>query len=42
MSGVNLDEEASNMIKFELAYNAAAQVIVIARSLFDTLIATFR
>ena len=42
MSGVNLDEEASNMIKFELAYNAAAQVIAIARSLFDTLIATFR
>jgi flagellar hook-associated protein 1 FlgK len=42
ISGVNLDEEASNLVKFEVAYNAAAQVIAIARSLFDTLIATFR
>jgi len=42
ISGVNLDEEASNLVKFEVAYNAAAQVIAIARSLFDTLISTFR
>ena len=42
MSGVNLDEEASNLVRYEVAYNAAAQVISIARSLFDTLIATFR
>ncbi|MBL4608675.1 MAG: hypothetical protein JKY01_12715, partial [Pseudomonadales bacterium] len=42
ISGVNLDEEASNLVKFEVAYNASAQVIAIARSLFETLIATFR
>lgn len=42
LSGVNLDEEAANLIKFEQYYNASAQVIQIARSLFDTLINTFR
>ncbi|MCB1646957.1 MAG: flagellar hook-associated protein FlgK [Pseudomonadales bacterium] len=42
ISGVNLDEEAADLIKYELAYNASAQVISIARSLFDTLINTFR
>lgn len=40
-SGVNLDEEASNLIKFELAYNASAQVIQVARDIFNTLISTF-
>ncbi|MEJ2756826.1 MAG: flagellar basal body rod C-terminal domain-containing protein, partial [Gammaproteobacteria bacterium] len=38
-SGVNLDEEAARLIEFELAYNAAAQLITVARSLFDTLLA---
>lgn len=42
VSGVNLDEEAANLIRFEQAYNASAQVISIARSIFDTLLATFR
>lgn len=37
-SGVNMDEEAANLIKFEQAYNASAQVITVARSIFDTLI----
>jgi len=41
-SGVNLDEEASRLIQFELAYNASAQVIQVARDIFDTLIGTFR
>lgn len=41
-SGVNLDEEASRLIQFELAYNASAQVIQVARDVFDTLISTFR
>ena len=40
-SGVNLDEEAAALIEHELAYNASAQVIQVARSIFDTLIATF-
>ncbi len=41
-SGVNLDEEAANLMEFELAYNAAAQLVSIARSLFDTLISIVR
>jgi len=42
VSAVNLDEEASNLIKFEQHYNASAQLIQVARSVFDTLINTFR
>ncbi len=42
LSAVNLDEEAANLIKFEQYYNASAQIIQVARSLFDTLLSTFR
>ena len=42
VAGVNLDEEAADLIRFELAYNASAQVISVARTLFETLINTFR
>lgn len=42
LSGVNLDEEAAKLIQFEQYYNASAQIIQVARSLFDTLISTFR
>jgi flagellar hook-associated protein 1 FlgK len=42
VSGVNLDEEAANLIQYELAYNASAQVISVARDLFDTLVSIFR
>ena len=42
LSGVSLDEEAAKLIQFEQYYNASAQVIQVARSLFDTLISTFR
>jgi flagellar hook-associated protein 1 FlgK len=42
LSGVNLDEEAANLIKFQQSYQAAAQVISIASSLFDTLIGAVR
>ncbi len=38
LAGVNLDEEAANLIKFQQSYQAAAKVIAIASSLFDTLI----
>jgi flagellar hook-associated protein 1 FlgK len=41
LSGVNLDEEAANLIQFQQAYQAAAQIIVIARSTFDTMIRAF-
>lgn len=42
LSGVNLDEEASNLIKFEQIYNASAQLITVARQIFDTLLASVR
>jgi flagellar hook-associated protein 1 FlgK len=42
LAGVNLDEEAANLIKFQQSYQAAAQVISIASSLFDTLIGAIR
>lgn len=41
-SGVNLDEEAGKLIQFQSSYNASAQVVSIARDLFDTLLGTFR
>ncbi len=39
VSGVNLDEEAANMLKFQQAYQAAAQLISVANTLFETIIA---
>jgi flagellar hook-associated protein 1 FlgK len=41
-SGVNLDEEAANMVRFQQAYQAAAQVISIANDTFQSLLAAFR
>ncbi|QLF92485.1 flagellar hook-associated protein FlgK [Pseudomonas sp. ABC1] len=41
LSGVNLDEEAANLIRFEHYYTAASQIIQVARSTFDTLINSF-
>lgn len=40
-SGVNLDEEAANLIRFEQMYSANTQVISVARQLFDRLINAF-
>ena len=42
ISGVNLDEEAANLVRFQQAYQAAAQVISTANSLFDTLLNAVR
>lgn len=41
IAGVNLDEEAARLIQFEQAYNASAQVINVARQIFDALLAVF-
>ncbi|MEO0574596.1 MAG: flagellar hook-associated protein FlgK [Pseudomonadota bacterium] len=41
-SGVNLDEEAAELIRFQQSYQAAAQVISVASTLFDTLLAATR
>jgi len=38
VSGVNLDEEAANLIKFQQSYQAAAQMISVSSALFDSLI----
>jgi len=38
MSGVNLDEEAANMLKFQQAYQAAAQIMQASQRMFDTII----
>ncbi|MDO9104279.1 MAG: flagellar hook-associated protein FlgK [Methylovulum sp.] len=42
LSGVNLDEEAANLIKFQQSYQAAAQAVSVASSIFDTLIGAIR
>jgi flagellar hook-associated protein 1 FlgK len=38
LSGVNLDEEAANLLKYQQAYQASAQVISVVNSMFQTLI----
>jgi flagellar hook-associated protein 1 FlgK len=38
ISGVNLDEEAADMMKYQQAYQAAAQVIKTADTMFQTLL----
>ena len=42
ISGVNLDEEAANMIRLQQAYQAAAQIIATADTLFQTLLGAVR
>lgn len=39
VSGVNLDEEAANLLKYQQAYQASAQVMQIANEMFQTLLA---
>jgi flagellar hook-associated protein 1 FlgK len=38
VSGVNLDEEAANLMRYQRAYQAAGKVIQVANTLFDTLL----
>jgi flagellar hook-associated protein 1 FlgK len=42
VSGVNLDEEAANLMRFQQAYQAAAQVISVADTVFQSLLAAVR
>jgi flagellar hook-associated protein 1 FlgK len=37
-SGVNLDEEATNLIRYQQAYQAAGKMMQIASDLFDVLL----
>lgn len=38
VSGVNLDEEAANLIHYQQSYQASAQIIKTANAMFDTLL----
>jgi flagellar hook-associated protein 1 FlgK len=38
VAGVNLDEEAAKLIQFQQSYQAAAKVLQVAQTLFDTLL----
>jgi flagellar hook-associated protein 1 FlgK len=38
VSGVNLDEEAANLLRYQQAYQASGKVMQIASTLFDTLL----
>jgi flagellar hook-associated protein 1 FlgK len=38
LSGVNLDEEAANLIRYQQAYQASAKAMQIGASLFDTIL----
>ena len=42
LSGVNLDEEAANLLKYQQAYQAAGKVIAVADELFQTLLGILR
>ena len=37
-SGVNLDEEAARLIQYQQSYQAAAKLLQVAQSIFDTLL----
>ena len=38
VSGVNLDEEAVNLIKYQQSYQAAAKMLQIGSELFDSIL----
>jgi flagellar hook-associated protein 1 FlgK len=42
LSGVNLDEEAANLVRFQQAYQASGKVLQIASQLFDVVLALNR
>ncbi|MBF0265016.1 MAG: flagellar hook-associated protein FlgK [Gammaproteobacteria bacterium] len=42
LSGVNLDEEASNLLRFQQAFSASAKVIGVADEVFNTLLQSVR
>lgn len=42
VSGVNLEEEAANMLRYQQAYQAAAQAVSTSSTIFQTLLNAFR
>ena len=41
-SGVNLDEEAANLLRFQQSYQASARIMTTAQTIFDTLLSSVR
>ncbi|RLV61565.1 flagellar hook-associated protein FlgK [Parashewanella curva] len=41
-SGVNLDEEAANLMRFQKSYQASARVMTVANQVFDSLLSAVR
>ncbi|MFO1413561.1 MAG: flagellar hook-associated protein FlgK [Burkholderiales bacterium] len=41
VSGVNLDEEAANLQRYQQAYQASAKVMTVAQSMFDSIMSIF-
>ena len=39
VSGVSLDEEGANLVRYQSSYNAAAKVIATVQEMYDTLLA---
>ena len=42
VSGVSLDEEAANLVRYQQSYAAAARLLSTAQTLFDTILAVVR
>ena len=42
LSGVNLDEEAANLLRFQQSYSASARILQTAQTIFDTLLSSAR
>lgn len=42
VSGVSLDEEAANLVKFQQSYSAAARILSTAQELFETILSAAR
>jgi len=42
VSGVNIDEEAASLVRYQQAYQASAQVISTASQIFDALLSAVR
>jgi len=42
VTGVNLDEEAANLMRYQQSYQAAAQLVKISEDMFQTLISSIR
>ena len=42
LSGVNLDEEAADLVRYQQAYEANARIISVAQTIFDTLLQSVR